>query len=275
MPRLTTAQKRDAFFALHESGCFVLPNPWDAGSARLLEHLGFAAIATTSTGFAWTMARPDYKVTLDDLLGHLKALSEAVDIPVNADFEWGFASSLGELKANIARAIETGIAALSIEDRNAERPGELYPVEAAVERLRAARQAIDESGQRLMLVGRTEELLLRPASVEEAIGRLVKYAEAGADCLYAPGVSEPGDIEAMVKAVAPKPLNVLALGDDVDVAMYKELGVRRISVGGSLALVGWGAVIAAAEKLKNNDFSGLAGTVSGGNLNAVFGSMPR
>jgi 2-methylisocitrate lyase-like PEP mutase family enzyme len=272
MPRLTTAQKRDAFFALHETGCFVLPNPWDAGSARLFEHLGFRAIATTSTGFAWTMARPDYKTELNDLLGHLKALNDAVDIPVNADFEWGFASSLDGLKANITRAIETGIAALSIEDRNAEKPGELYPVDVAVERLRAARQAIDESGQRVMLVGRTEELLLRSTSVEEAISRLVRYAEAGADCLYAPGVSAPGDIEAMVKAVAPKPLNVLAIGEDVDVALYEKLGVRRISVGGSLALVGWGAVLTAAEKLKNNDFSGMAGTVSGGNLNAVFGS---
>jgi 2-methylisocitrate lyase-like PEP mutase family enzyme len=272
MPRLTTAQKRDAFFALHETGCFVLPNPWDAGSARLLEHLGFPAIATTSTGFAWTMARADYRVPLDELLGHLKALSEAVDVPVNADFEWGFASSLGELKTNIARAIETGIAALSIEDRNAERPSELYPVDVAVERLRTARQAIDESGQRVMLVGRTEELLLRPASVEEAISRLARYAEAGADCLYAPGVTAPKDIEAMVKAVAPKPLNVLAIGEEVDVALYEKLGVRRISVGGSLALVGWGAVLAAAEKLKNNDFSGMAGGVSGGNLNAVFES---
>ncbi len=268
----TVAEKRAAFRALHQDGCFVLPNPWDVGSARLLQHLGFSALASTSSGYAWTTGRPDYGVTRDDVLGHLSLICPAVDLPVNADFESGFATDPEGVAVNVGLAIETGVAGLSIEDRSLEAPEGLYETGLAIERIRAARAAIDRSGEDVILVARTEGLLNNPASsLGEAIDRLVAFAEAGADCLYAPGVRTKDDIRTMAKAVAPKPLNVLVMGAGLSVAELGELGVRRISVGGTLARVAWGGVLAAAERMKAGSFEGLAAAAPGKRLNDIFG----
>jgi 2-methylisocitrate lyase-like PEP mutase family enzyme len=255
---------------LHEQGCFVLPNPWDAGSARMLQHLGFAALASTSSGFSWTMGRPDYATTRDQVLQHLASLCEAVDLPVNADFESGFASDPEEVAANVGLAIETGIAGVSIEDRNIDPSLGLYDTALSVRRIRAARGAVDRSGGDVILVARTEGLLSDPKAVTPAIDKLVAFAEAGADCLYAPGVRDKSDIATMVRAVAPKPLNVLVMGPGPGVAELADLGVRRISVGGTLARVAWGSVVAAAEQIKAGSFDGLAGAMPGVQLNGVF-----
>jgi 2-methylisocitrate lyase-like PEP mutase family enzyme len=267
------AEKRARFRALHQQGCFVLPNPWDAGSARLLQHLGFAALASTSSGYAWTMGRPDYAVTRDEVLRHLASLCSAVDLPVNADFESGFAADPEGVATNVGLAIPTGVAGLSIEDRELEPPFGLYDKPSAVERIRAARAAVDQSGEDVILVARTEGLLGDPAAVKPAIDRLVAFAEAGADCLYAPGVRDPADIAAMVRAVAPKPLNVLALTAGPGVAELADLGVRRISVGGALARAAWATMLRAAEQIKAGSFEGLAGGTSGKQLNEIFGSF--
>lgn len=265
----TVRQKRAAFRALHEKGCFVLPNPWDVGSARMLQHLGFLALASTSSAYAWSTGRPDYAVTRDDVLAHLSAVAGAVDLPLNADFEAGFAPDAAGVAENVALAIRTGIAGLSIEDRDLDND-RLFDRAIAVERVHAARRAIDRSGEDLVLVARTEGLLSDPSAVSPAIDRLVAFAEAGADCLYAPGVWRPQDISAMVRAVAPKPLNVLVFGDDLDVAALADLGVRRISVGGALASVGWGAVLKTAQALKDGSFAGLRDGASGSMLNDIF-----
>jgi 2-methylisocitrate lyase-like PEP mutase family enzyme len=268
------AEKRATFRGLHERGCFVLPNPWDVGSARMLQHLGFAALASTSTGYAWTTGRPDYAVTRADVLQHLTSLCEAVDLPVNADFESGFASDPEGVATNVCLAVQTGVAGLSIEDRNVEPPFGLYDTVFAVERIRAARAAIDRSGEDVILVARTEGLLSDPAAINPAIDKLVAFAEAGADCLYAPGVRGKDDIAAMVRAVAPKPLNVVMMRAGLSVAELADLGVRRISVGGALARVGWAAVLAAAEQIKAGSFDGLAGGTPGKQLNDIFGAFP-
>jgi 2-methylisocitrate lyase-like PEP mutase family enzyme len=267
----TTAQKRTAFRELHKQGCFVLPNPWDAGSARILQHLGFAAVASTSSGYAWTTGKPDYAAGRDGVLDHLRMLCEAVDLPVNADFESGFAPEPAGVAENVNLAIKTGVAGLSIEDRRIGDPDTLYDEIQSVERIRAARAAIDESGEDVILVARTEGLLLDPESTSQAIDKLVAFAQAGADCLYAPGVSGQAHIAAMVRAVAPKPVNVLAMGTAMTVSDLAGLGVRRISVGGALSRVAWGAMIAAAEKIKSGSFDSLAGGASGNQLNEIFG----
>jgi 2-methylisocitrate lyase-like PEP mutase family enzyme len=267
----TVVEKRAAFRALHEQGCFVLPNPWDVGSARMLQHLGFAALASTSSGYAWTRGRPDYAVTCADVLQHLTSLCDAVDLPVNADFESGFASDPEGVAANVGLAVQTGVAGLSLEDRKFEAPLALYDKSVAVERIRAARAAIDQSGGDVILVARTEGLLSEPGAITPAIDRLVAFAEAGADCLYAPGVRGKADIAAMVRAVAPKPLNVLVMDPGLSVAELAELGVRRISVGGALARVAWAAVLATAEQIKAGSFDGLAAAASGKQLNDLFG----
>ena len=267
----TATEKRAAFRALHEHGCFVLPNPWDVGSARMLQHLGFVALASTSSGYAWTTGRPDYAVTRADVLQHLTSLCDAVDLPVNADFESGFASEPEGVAANVGLAVQTGVAGLSIEDRNVEVPLALYDKSFAVERIRAARAAIDQSGEDVILVARTEGLLSAPSALAPAIDRLVAFAEAGADCLYAPGARSKADIAAMVRAVAPRPLNVLVMDPGLNVAELAELGVRRISVGGALARVAWAAVVATAEKIKAGSFAGLAAGASGKQLNDLFG----
>jgi 2-methylisocitrate lyase-like PEP mutase family enzyme len=265
----SVAEKRSDFRALHSQGCFVLPNPWDVGSAKLFQHLGFAALASTSAGYAWSTGRPDNSVTRDDVLSHLTQISAAVDLPVNADFESGFAADPEGAAANVTLAIATGIAGLSIEDRKLGEPG-LYDLPLAVERIRAARAAIDRSGEDVILVARTEGLFSDPAAVTTAIDKLVAFAEAGADCLYAPGVTAKDSIATMVRAVAPKPLNVLVMDPAVTIAELADLGVRRISVGASLARLAWGATFAAAEAMKSGSFAPLAGGMSGRELNAIF-----
>jgi 2-methylisocitrate lyase-like PEP mutase family enzyme len=269
----TVAEKRAAFRALHHQGCFVLPNPWDAGSARMLQHLGFLALASTSSGYAWTKGQPDYAVTCTDVLEHLAALCQAVDLPVNADFESGFATDPAGVAMNVALAVQTGVAGLSIEDREIEAPFGLYDKSFAVERIRAAREAIDRSGEDVILVARTEGLLSDRGAIAPAIDKLVAFADAGADCLYAPGVREKADIATMVRAVAPKPLNVLMMGPGLSAAELADLGVRRISVGGALARVIWAALLSAAQQLKAGSFDGLAGGIPGKDLNEIFGGF--
>jgi 2-methylisocitrate lyase-like PEP mutase family enzyme len=224
------AATRAIFRALHESGHFIIPNPWDIGSARRLEELGFKALASTSAGFAWTLGRRDGEVKRDEALYHLSALCAATDLPVNADFEAGFADKPDGVAANVRLAVETGIAGLSIEDRA---DGGLYPMSLAVERIQAAREAINESRQDVLLVGRAEGLLMGQTSLDEAIERLVAYSNAGADVLYAPGIRDLAGIKDIVDAVAPKPVNALLL--DMNVADLAAAGVRRISIGSAFA----------------------------------------
>jgi methylisocitrate lyase len=237
------------FRQLHQSGCFVIPNPWDAGSARLLAQLGFPALATTSSGFAWTLGKADNHITLQDVLGHLRSVTQAVGIPVNADFEGGFAIEPAAVAANVAAATATGIAGLSIEDSTGNAASPLFEFVLAVERIRAARRAIDESGTGILLTGRSEGFIVGRPDLAETIRRLTAYAEAGADCLYAPGLRNRADISAVVKAVAPKPVNVLVGSDFTTVSELAELGVRRISVGGALARAAWTGFLEAAREI--------------------------
>jgi 2-methylisocitrate lyase-like PEP mutase family enzyme len=268
---MTTIEKRARFRALHTKGCFVLPNPWDIGSARMLERLGFEALASTSAGFAWTMGNPDYAVQRDDVLQHLTAMCRAVDLPVNADLEAGFASSPEGVADTVRLAIETGVAGLSIEDRDVV-ARRLFDTAGAIERLRAALGAIRASGHDVILVARTELLLDEPGELNVAIDKLVAFADAGADCLYAPGVRRPEDIQAMVRAVAPKPVNVLVMDPAVPLAAYADLGVRRVSLGGSLARVGWAATMAAAREMLGGSFQALVTGAPSRQLNEMFSS---
>ena len=240
------AARRATFRALHADGCFILPNPWDAGSARRLEKLGFKALASSSSAAAWTLGLTDHEITLEQILDHLTRLCAATDLPVNADFESGFSNTPEGIAANVRRAIGTGIAGLSIEDQWNDG---LYPLDVAVERLAAARSAIDASGQDVMLVARTEAYLNGIRNVDFAIERLTAFAEAGADCLFAPGMSDPHEIAATVKAVTPKPVNVLIMSPEMRVADLAALGVRRVSVGGALAAAAWRGFDAAAAAL--------------------------
>jgi len=237
------------FHRLHASGCFVMPNPWDAGSARALAQLGFPALATTSSGFAWTLGRADNQVTLDETLHHLRVIAEAVPVPVNADFEGGFAADPADVHGNVTLAVGTGIAGLSIEDSRADADDPLYGFDLAVDRIRAARQAIDHSGTGVVLTGRSEGFVAGRPDIDETIRRLVAYAEAGADCLYAPGINRVDDITAVVAAVAPKPVNLLINAPFTTVADAAELGVRRISVGGTLAKAAWRGFLDAAQEI--------------------------
>lgn len=262
---------RSRFREMHKEGCFVLPNPWDVGSARLFQHMGFKALASTSSGFAWTIGKPDNGVTCEDVLAHLTALCAAVDLPVNADFEAGFADAPEGVAANVTRAIATGVAGLSIEDNVLAAPFGLHDTARAVERIRAARQAIDQSGKDVILVARTELLFSEPGALHAAIDKLIAFAEAGADCLFAPGVKKTEDIAAMVRALAPKPVNVLVMSPEMTVRELADLGVRRISVGGALARAAWGGAIAAAEQiLKEGSFAAFARAASGNKLNEIF-----
>ena len=241
-----------AFRALHESGCFVLPNPWDVGTAVFLEHLGFKALATTSAGAAFTRGLPDGAVSRDAMLDHFREIVAATALPVNADFQAGYADEPEGVAANVARCVATGVAGLSIEDSTGDSAAPLYDFGLAIDRIRAARAAIDASGAPVILTARCEAWLVGqsdPARV--AIERLVAFAEAGADCLYAPGVREPDEIASIVKAVSPKPVNVLAYRQNrtLTVSQLADLGVRRISVGSSLARVAWGAFIRAAKDI--------------------------
>lgn len=238
--------KRAAFRALHEAGCFVLPNPWDLGSARRLERMGFKALASTSAGYAWSMGREDGELSRDEVLGHLRALCAATELPVNADFEAGFADDPAGVAAHVALAVGTGVAGLSIEDRTGR---ELYELPLAVERMRAAREAIDGTGEDVLLVGRSEGFLIGQTDLDRTIRRLVAYAEAGADCLYAPGIKDMSAVAAVVGAVAPKPVNVLLMGPEMRVEELAAAGVRRVSVGGSLAAAAWKGFEQAARLL--------------------------
>jgi 2-methylisocitrate lyase-like PEP mutase family enzyme len=267
----SVAEKRAAFRRLHESGCFVIPNPWDVGSACYLQHLGFKALATTSAGFAWSIARPDNAVTLEEALAHLQAVSRATDVPVNADFEGGFAEAPEDVARNVAAAVATGIAGLSIEDSRRHAVEPLYEFTQAVDRIKAARLAIDEHRSGVLLTGRSEGFIAGRPDLKETIRRLVAYAEAGADCLYAPGLKTREDIAAVVQAVAPRPVNVLAASGVFTVADLAEVGVRRISVGGALARTAWGACMHAAKEIaEKGTFSALARGVSSTELNGLF-----
>jgi len=267
---LTTADKRAAFRKLHESGCFIIPNPFDVGSAKALQHLGFKALASTSAGFAWTLGKPDNKITVDDVCDHLAAISAAVDIPVNADFEDGFAHQPDKVAVNVTRAVKTGISGLSIEDFTGDAAKPLFDRALAIERIRAARKAIDADNSGVFLTGRCEAFLRGVKDMNLVIDRLTAYAEAGADCLYAPGISTKEEIATVVKAVHPRPVNLL-VGTGPSLAEASALGVRRISVGGSLARMAWaGFMKASKEMAEKGTFGEFANGYSGGELNKMF-----
>jgi 2-methylisocitrate lyase-like PEP mutase family enzyme len=269
---LTTADKRADFRRLHESGCFILPNPYDVGTAKALQHLGFKAIASTSAGFAWTLGKADNRVMLEEVLAHLTAISAAVDIPVNADFEGGFAHEPDGVGANVGRAVKTGLSGLSIEDSTGDKTRPLYERNVAVARIKAARQAIDADHSGVLLTGRCEAFLWGLSDLSLVLDRLTAYAEAGADCLYAPGIKTREDIAAIVKAVAPKPVNLLIGASGLSLAQAADLGVRRISVGGMLARNAWaGFMKAAKEMAEQGTFTELANGYPGGALNKMFG----
>ena len=265
-----------AFRALHESGCFVLPNPWDAGSAKYLRHLGFKALATTSAGFAFTQGLPDSvaAVPRDMMLAHIRAIAEATPLPVNADFQTGYADEPEGVAANVKLCIATGVAGLSIEDASGDSVKPLYELDLAIRRIRAARAAIDASGIPIVLTARCEAWLVAdPDPLRTSLERLAAFAEAGADCLYAPGVSRAEEISAIVDAVAPKPVNVLVSTPNPALAVDRlaDLGVRRISVGSALARVAWGAFMGAARSIgETGTFEGFAGAASFGELSGLF-----
>ena len=261
------------FHQLHEHGCFVIPNPWDAGSARLLANLGFQALATTSSGIAWSMGRADNHVPLDVTLERLRVICAAVDLPVNADFEGGFATDPDGVAANVTWATNTGIAGLSIEDSTGDSAQPLFDFTLAVERIRAARQAIDASGTNVLLTARSEGFIVGRPDLDGTIRRLTAFADAGAECLYAPGLRTMSDIKAVVGAVAPKPVNVLVGSDFSTVAELAEAGVRRISVGGALARAAWAGFMAAAKEIaERGTFTSFSRAVPFAEINGSFGS---
>jgi methylisocitrate lyase len=261
------------FRELHHSGCFVIPNPWDPGSACLLAQLGFPALATTSSGFAWSLGRADHRVSLQEALDHLRSMTAAVEVPINADFEGGFAIEPDAVGANVAAAAATGIAGLSIEDSTENPSNPLFDFQLSVERIRAARRAIDDSDRDILLTGRSEGFIAGRPDLAETIRRLTAYAEAGADCLYAPGIRSREEIEAVVKAVAPKAVNVLAGSDFATVAQLADMGVRRISVGSALARAAWAGFLEAAKEIAGQgSFIRLGQAVSFAEVNGLFDS---
>jgi 2-methylisocitrate lyase-like PEP mutase family enzyme len=264
-----------AFRALHESGCFVLPNPWDAGSAVYLRHLGFQALATTSAGFAFSRALPDDTgaISREDMLAHVREIVHATPLPVNADFQNAFAHDPEGVAESVTLCVATGVAGLSVEDSTGDDAAPLYERALAIERVRAARAAIDATRIPMILTARCEAWLVGDADAKHvALDRLVAFADAGADCLYAPGVKDLGDIDEIVRAVAPKPVNVLmsAPGPGLTFERLAELGVRRISVGSALARTAWGGFMRAARQLAAGSFDGLADSASFAELNALF-----
>jgi len=267
----TVAEKRAAFRALHASGCFMLPNPWDVGSARYLASIGFQAIATTSSGFAWSTGHADNHVSRDVVLAHLGTMVEATDLPVNADFENGFGVDPAGVAESVRLAVATGVAGLSIEDATGDDASPLFELEVAVARLAAARKAIDESGGDTLLIGRAENFFAGVPDLDDTLTRLKAYAAAGADCLYAPGIQTREQIEAVVAAVAPKPVNVLIGSPSAfTLADLAALGVRRVSVGGGLARAAWGGFMRAAQSLAEGRFDGFVDAAPGAQLNALF-----
>ncbi len=259
---------------MHESGCFVLPNPWDIGTAIYFERLGFKALATTSAGFAFSRGKPDGGVPCEEMLAHIREIVEATALPVNADFQAGFADDPQDVAANAQRCIDTGVAGLSIEDSTGHNDRPLYDKKLAIERIRAARAAIDRSKTGVVLTGRCEAWLVGdPDPLHTATDRLTAYAEAGADCLYAPGVTGPNEIAHIVNAVAPKPVNVLVSGFNhhLTLSALTDLGVRRISVGSGFALAAWGAILRSAQQIqKDGTFNLLANNAPSAQLNELF-----
>jgi 2-methylisocitrate lyase-like PEP mutase family enzyme len=259
---------------MHESGCFVLPNPWDIGTAIYLENLGFEALATTSAGFAFSRGRPDGGVSRDEMLAHIREIVEATTLPVNADFLAGYADEPEGVAANVRLCVATGVAGLSIEDNTGRTDTPLYEKKLAVERIGAARTAIEATGSGVVLTGRCEAWLVHhPEPFRTVLDRLAAYAEAGADCLYAPGVSKPDEIAQIVKTVAPKSVNVLVSGfnHQLSRSQLADLGVRRISVGSGLALTTWGTFLRAAKEIKaNGTFNLLANSAASADLNELF-----
>ena len=270
--RPSVADKRSAFRKLHEGGCFVIPNPWDVGSALYLQNLGFKALATTSSGFAWSIGHADGRISRDAALAHLHSMVAATDVPVNADFENGFAANAVGVGESVTLALQCGVAGISIEDSTGDPQRPLFDLDEGVARVRAARQAVDGAGGDALLVGRAECYLVGRPVLAETIERLKAYAAAGADCLYAPGLRTREDIAAVVKAVAPKPFNLLVgWASELTVQEIEALGVRRISVGGALARCAWGGFIRAARSLaEEGTFKAFSEAASGNELNALF-----
>ena len=268
----TIADKRRAFRELHQTGCFVIPNPWNVGTARYLQGLGFKALATTSSGYAHSQGYADGAQTLDQVLAHFQEIAEAADVPLNADFEDGMADDLAGLAANVSRCVETGVAGLSIEDSPNNGRAPLYDLDTAVARVKAARAVIDRAGGDVVFTARAEGFIRGVPDLDDVIRRLKAYAAAGADCLYAPGIKTREQIEAVVKAVAPKPVNFLNSGAfGFTVADIAAMGVRRISVGGSLARVAMHAFIRVATEIaKDGKFDGFTGLISNPELNKFF-----
>ena len=273
MPDPRAATSRTARFReLHASGCFVMPNPWDPGTARAFVQMGFPAIATTSAGVAWSLGLADNAVDLETMLAHLRAMAAAVDVPVNADFEGGFAMAPEDVAVNVTRACETGVAGLSIEDSTGQASAPLIERDLAVDRIHAARAAIDATGTGVLLTARTEGFFVGRPDLDETIERLRAFARAGADCVYAPGVRDHVQIRAIVKAVGTTPVNLLVNGPFVTLDEAAALGVRRISVGGALARVAWAGVLAAAAEIADHGtFAALTAGASSSNLNRRFG----
>ncbi len=270
--RPSVSDKRRAFQQLHQTGCFAIPNPWDVGSARFLQSLGFKALATTSSGFAWSQGRPDAAGSRDAALAHLHDMVAATYLPVNADFENGYALDAAGVAESVRLAIETGVAGLSIEDSTGDASNPLFSLDTAVERIRAARKAIDQTGGDTLLVGRAECFLVGRPDLDETIARLKAYAQAGADCLYAPGIRTRDEIAAVVTGVAPKPLNLLVgSASELTMAEISSLGVRRVSVGGALARAAWGGFMRAARLIaEQGRFDGFADAASGAELDSFF-----
>lgn len=269
----SAADKRAQFRRLHEAGCFVIPNPWDVGSARMLHGLGFQALASTSSGFAWSTGRLDNEVSLEEMLAHLTELCAATDLPLNADFENGYADAPEDVAVNARRALDAGVAGLSIEDMS-QHPGKpLYDEALAVERVKAARAALDADGSGAVLVARAEGLLIRQMELTATLDRLVLFADAGADCLYAPGLRTAADIMTAVKAVAPKPLNVLmGWAGGLSVPQLADLGVRRVSLGGALARSAWGGFLRTAREIaETGSFARLSEAATGAELQTLLG----
>jgi 2-methylisocitrate lyase-like PEP mutase family enzyme len=267
----TVEEKRRAFRALHERGCFVIPNPWDVGTARWLQHLGFPALASTSAGVAFALGLPDAALPRDAVLAHLRDLVAATDVPVNADFQAGYGATAEEVAASVALGAATGVAGLSVEDASGDPAAPLFALDVAVARVRAARAALDTAGPGVLLTGRSEGFIVGRPDLDETVRRLRAYADAGADVLYAPGLRSREQIQAVVAAVAPRPVNVLVAGDGLSVADLAALGVRRVSVGGALARSAWGSFMRAAKLIADEGrFDGFAGAASGADLNALF-----
>ena len=261
--------KREAFRRLHQEGCFVLPNPWDVGSAKVLQHLGFKALATTSAGMAWSMGRADGAVSLDEVLLHLSSLAHATDLPLNADFENAFADAPEDVARNVALAVDTGVAGLSVEDYTGHADRGLYDFDHAVARVAAARAAIDRGQSGVVLTARAEGFFRGAPDLDEIIRRLKAFAAAGADCLYAPGIRDEAQVRAVVAAVAPKPVNFLSVG--LPVATAADWGVRRISLGGALAGVAYNHFMAAAKEVaEQRTFTAILQTPRGEPLNKIF-----